>query len=161
MATRASWASASNSLAHRIIGGVVGGIAGGIVFGVMMGLMGMLPMVANVVGSNSAGIGFLYHMFNSIVIGAIFGLIFGALSHTYPRGALLGLIYGVIWWVLGPLILMPLFMGMGTPGIGMQFAQAFSMMNLMSLMGHLVYGLLTGVVYVAYTHGRAREAREA
>jgi uncharacterized membrane protein YagU involved in acid resistance len=141
---------------------VVGGIAGGLVFGAMMGLMGMLPMIGSIVGSNSAGIGFLYHMFNSIIIGAIFGLIFGALSYTYPRGALLGLIYGVVWWVLGPLILMPLFMGMGTMGIGMQFSMALSMdtMLLMSLMGHLIYGLLTGLVYVAYVHGRAREAGE-
>jgi len=125
---------------------VVGGIVGGLVFGAMMGMMGMLPMVASVVGSESAAVGFLYHMFNSVVIGAIFGLVFGAWSHTYGQGAAMGLLYGVIWWVLGPLVLMPLMLGMGAPQFGMALAPPM----LMSLAGHLLYGLLTGLVYVAY-----------
>src|SRR5918992_3242416 len=96
MATRTQ-ATASSSLVQRIIGGIVGGIAGGLVFGVMMGLMGMLPMVAMVVGSESAAIGFLYHMFNSIVIGALFGLIFGGVSHPYGGGSTWGVLFGAIW----------------------------------------------------------------
>src|SRR5918995_721840 len=126
--------STSVSLAQRIAGGIVGGIVGGLVFGAMMAMMGMLPMVASVVGSKSALIGFLYHMFNSAIIGALFGLIFGA-----------------IWWVLGPLILMPLLLGMGTPQFGMAFTQPM----LLSLVGHLIYGLITGVVYVWYVHWSA------
>ncbi len=145
MVTR-SRATASGSLVQRIIGGVVGGVAGGLVFGAMMGTMGMLPMVASVVGSGSAAIGFLYHMFNSVIIGAIFGLIFGAWSRTYGQGASFGLLYGAIWWVLGPLVLMPLMLGMGTPQFGMALAPPI----LMSLVGHLLYGLLTGLVYVGY-----------
>ena len=144
MATRTQ-ASADSSLVQRLIGGVVGGIAGGIVFGAMMGMMGMLPMVASVVGSQSPFVGFLYHMFNSVIIGALFGLVFGGLSHTYGQGAGWGLLYGVIWWVLGPLILMPLMLEMGV-----QFGAALSPMNLMSLVGHLIYGLITGLVYIGY-----------
>jgi uncharacterized membrane protein YagU involved in acid resistance len=137
------------SLGQRIIGGVVGGVAGGLVFGAMMATMGMLPMVASVVGSKSALIGFLYHMFNSVVIGAIFGLLFGAQSRTYGLGAALGLLYGAIWWVLGPMILMPLLLGMG-----LQFGAAFTPPMLMSLVGHLAYGLITGLVYVGYVRSR-------
>lgn len=74
------------ALAQRIVGGVIGGVVGGLVFGAMMAVMGMLPMVASVVGSESALVGPLYHMFNSVVIGAIFGLVFGALSHSYGGG---------------------------------------------------------------------------
>jgi hypothetical protein len=144
MAARAR-ETANSSLVQRIIGGVVGGIVGGLVFGVMMAMMGMLPMVAMVVGSESATIGFLYHMFNSVVIGALFGLIFGGLSHTYGQGAAWGLLYGIIWWVLGPLVLMPLMLGMG-----LQFGMALAPPMLMSLGGHLIYGLLTGLVYVGY-----------
>ena len=148
MATRTQ-ATASGSLVQRIIGGVVGGIAGGLIFGVLMAMMGMLPMVAMVVGSESATVGFLYHMFNSVVIGALFGLIFGSLSHAYAQGAGWSLLYGVIWWVLGPLVLMPLLLGMG-----LQFGMAFAPPMLMSLVGHLIYGLLTGLVYVAYVRLR-------
>jgi uncharacterized membrane protein YagU involved in acid resistance len=102
-----------SSVVQRIVGGVIGGIAGGLVFGAMMGMMGMLPTIANIVGSDSAAVGFLYHMFNSAIIGAIFGLVPGYWVHSYGSGAILGLIYGAAWWVLGPLILMPLMMGMG------------------------------------------------
>jgi uncharacterized membrane protein YagU involved in acid resistance len=136
-------------LTQRIIGGVVGGVAGGLVFGAMMAMMGMLPMVASVVGSNSVVVGFIYHMFNSVIIGIAFGLLFGALSRTYGLGALWGLVYGVIWWVLGPMILMPLLLGMGV-----QFSAAFTPPMLMSLVGHLAYGLITGLVYVRYVRSR-------
>ena len=136
-----------HTLTQRIIGGIIGGVAGGLVFGMLMGMMGMLPMVASVVGSQSPVVGFLYHMFNSVIIGAGFGLIFGGMAHSYGQGALWGLIYGAIWWVLGPLILMPLMMG-----IGLQFGMAFTQPMLMSLRGHLIYGLLTGLGYVWYTH---------
>ena len=133
-----------HSLVQRIIGGIAGGIAGGLIFGAMMGMMGMLPMVASVVGSQSPVVGFIYHMFNSVVIGAGFGFVFGGLSQSYGQGALWGLLYGAIWWVLGPLVLMPLLLGMPLFRI--------DQMALMSLMGHLIYGLLTGLVYVWYTH---------
>ena len=148
MATTAE-SRAGTSLGQRIVAGVTGGVGGGLAFGAMMAAMGMLPMVASVVGSKSAVVGFLYHMFNSVVIGAIFALLFGAQSRTYGLGAALGLLYGVIWWVLGPMILMPLLLGMG-----LQFGAAFTPPMLMSLVGHLLYGLITGLVYVAYTHQR-------
>ena len=150
MATAATGGThTSVPLVQRIVGGVVGGVAGGLVFGAMMAMMGMLPMVAMVVGSKSAVVGFLYHMFNSVIIGALFGLIFGSLSRNYGQGTLFGLIYGVIWWVLGPMILMPLLLGMG-----LQFGAALTPPMLMSLAGHLAYGLITGLVYVGYVHSR-------
>jgi hypothetical protein len=150
------------SWVQRLVAGIIGGVVGGIVFGALMAMMGMLPMVASIVGSKSAVVGFLYHMFNSVVIGALFGLILGGLSHTYARGATFGLLYGVMWWVLGPMILMPLLLGMGSGGIASQFGAAFSAPMLMSLVGHLIYGLLTGLVYVAYATSRpARRASES
>jgi hypothetical protein len=94
--------------AQRLLAGIIGGVVGGLAFGALMAMMGMLPMVASIVGSKSAVVGFLYHMFNSVVIGALFRLILGGLSHTFARGATFGLLYGVMWWVLGPMILMPL-----------------------------------------------------
>jgi hypothetical protein len=68
---------------------------------------------------------------------------------------LFGLLYGVVWWVLGPMILMPLLLGMGSEGIASQFGAAFSAPMLMSLVGHLAYGLLTGVIYAAYAAYRS------
>jgi len=72
--------------------------------------------------------------------GAAGGLIFGDASRTFGRAALWGGAYGIVWWVLGPLVIMPLMMGMG-----LQFANALSGPMLMSLMGHLVYGVVAGL----------------
>jgi uncharacterized membrane protein YagU involved in acid resistance len=110
-------------------------------------VMGMLPMVAGVVGSKS--------VVNSVIIGAVFGLVFGIFSHTYGQGALFGLLYGVIWWVLGPMILMPLMLGMGAQGVASQFGAALTPPMLMSLVGHLAYGLITGLVYAGYFRFRS------
>jgi uncharacterized membrane protein YagU involved in acid resistance len=160
-ARRDDGVGAGISWVQQLVAGMIGGVVGGLAFGALMAMMGMLPMVASILGSKSAVVGFLYHMFNSVVIGALFGLILGGLSHTYARGATYGLLYGVVWWVLGPIILMPLLLGMGSEGIASQFGAAFSAPMLMSLIGHLIYGLLTGLVYVAYATSRlARRATE-
>jgi hypothetical protein len=129
-----------NALVQGAIGGVVGGLVGGLGFGVIMGMGGMLPMVAGLVGSSAALVGFAVHMVISSIIGVSFGLLFGAQLKSYTSGALWGLGYGALWWVLGPLVLMPLMMGMGV-----RFGAALTPPMLMSLGGHLIFGLLLGL----------------
>ena len=130
--------------ADSIKKGIYGGLAGGVVFGAMMGMMGMLPMIGSMVGSPSAFAGFLLHMVNSAIIGAAFGIVLGSMVSGMGNGLGYGLGYGVIWWLLGPLTLMPLFMGMGM-GVNWNLEAAGNMMP--SLMGHLVYGAILGAVY--------------
>ncbi len=93
--------------------GAYAGLAGGVVFGAMMGMMGMLPMIGQMVGSSSSLIGFLVHMVNSAIIGAAFAVACGGVVAGMGSGVGYGLGYGAVWWLLGPLTLMPLFMGMG------------------------------------------------
>jgi hypothetical protein len=131
-----------SELGKLVIGGIVGGIAGGIVFGMLMGMMGMFPVIASMAGSDSPFVGFAIHMLISAFIGATFGVIFGPVSRTFQMGLVWGLAYGAVWWVLGPLMIMPTMMGMG-----LQFGAAFTLPNLMSLMGHLIYGAVTGLVF--------------
>lgn len=132
----------NNALAQRALAGVVGGLVGGVGFGIIMGIGGMLPMVAGLIGSSDAFIGFIVHMVISAMIGGSFGLLRGTQAQTYASGSLWGLGYGALWWVLGPLVLMPLMMGMGV-----RFGAALTPPMLMSLVGHLLFGLLTGLVY--------------
>ena len=131
-----------SELGKLVIGGIVGGIAGGIVFGMLMAMMGMLPLIASMAGSDSPIVGFGIHMLISAFIGATFGVIFGPMSRTMPTGLGWGLLYGAVWWVLGPLVIMPTMMGMG-----LQFGAAFTTPMLMSLMGHLIYGAVMGLVF--------------
>jgi hypothetical protein len=132
------------AIGRRVIAGVVGGIAGGVAFGILMMMMGMLPMIASLVGSQSAAVGFGIHILISIGIGLGLTVPFGSLLSTYPRGAVIGLVYGAIWWVLGPLLLMPMMMGMPLFMIDTT--------AMMSLVGHLIYGLILGIVATGVLH---------
>ena len=129
---------------RRLTNGIIGGLAGGMVFGMMMGTMGMLPMIGKMVGYPSAIVGFVVHMVNSAIIGVGFAFLFGRKANNAKSGTGLGILYGVIWWILGPLTLMPLFMGMGF-GVNWTMSAAINMMP--SLMGHVIYGLLLGIIY--------------
>ena len=124
--------------------GAYGGIAGGLIFGAMMGVMGMLPMIGSMVGQPTAGAGFVVHMVNSVIIGAGFAIVLGRFVSGTPSGIGVGLAYGGAWWILGPLTLMPLLMGMGF-GVNWNAAAAASMLP--SLVGHLMYGSVLGLVY--------------
>ncbi|MDQ3691353.1 MAG: DUF1440 domain-containing protein [Chloroflexota bacterium] len=123
--------------------GIAAGVAGGLVFGALMAMMNMLPMIGTLVGSENAVAGFGVHMAISAVIGAIYGgavhVLRLAPAYTLLPGLGIGLAYGVIWWILGPLLIMPTMMGMG-PQVG----AALSQMNVMSLVGHLMYGAVLG-----------------
>jgi hypothetical protein len=132
--------------------GIVAGLAAGVVFGMMMQMMNvptpegggmpMMAMVAKVVRSDSLVVGWLYHLFNSAVIGGIFGWLLGLRSQPLSAGIGWGVAYGFTWWILGALILMPLFLGM--PPFAPLLMAAMRPVALGSLMGHLLYGVILG-----------------
>ncbi|PIR74779.1 MAG: hypothetical protein COU35_00690 [Candidatus Magasanikbacteria bacterium CG10_big_fil_rev_8_21_14_0_10_47_10] len=122
--------------------GIWGGLAGGAVFGIMMGMMGMLPMVALLIGSQSAGAGFIVHMIISAMIGVMFAAVLNSQITGMGSGVGWGLVYGAIWWVLGPLLIMPILLGMGP-----QLSAAGIHAALPSLWGHLIYGLILGFIF--------------
>ncbi len=124
---------------HRVVYGVMGGLAGGIVFGILMQTMDMIPMVAQLVRSDSIPVGWIVHLAISSFIGASFAILFGSLAKTLMPSALIGMAYGVVWWVLGALIIMPAQLGMPVFEVNTTAWQ--------SLMGHLLYGLVLGVVF--------------
>lgn len=144
-------------MSSRIVAGIVGGLIAGVVFGMMMqtmtaptpdgSQMPMINMVGMIVGSPTAAAGWLYHLFNSAVIGALFGWVLGARSSTYGSALAWGAAYGVAWWILGGLILMPVLLGM--PAFAPLMMPGMGMVAMGSLMGHLIYGLVLGGAYVA------------
>lgn len=147
-ASALSHRTAATGLGRRVLAGVAGGIAGGIVFGILMAVMGMLPVIASMVGSDSAVTGFGVHLMISVVIGLGLTVLFGNRFLTsYSRCAFAGAGYGAIWWVLGPLMMMPVMLGMPMFSVDLTV--------LMSLMGHLVYGVILGLVAVRVLTSRA------
>ncbi len=149
MATRVTATSSSSTLPawrrQPAFVGAFAGIVGGVVFGLMMSMA--MPATMGVIGSlvGAPGLGWVVHLVFSAIIGVGFGLVLGRWATAGWGKALgLGLGYGVIWWVLGPLLIMPIWLGMGP-----MLASAFDTSNLLSLMGHMVFGLITGLAYRA------------
>ena len=116
--------------------GMISSLMGGLVFGMMMAMMGSLPMIAGMVGSQSPVVGFIVHM----MISAIFGILFALFARFVKLNAVVvGIVYGGILWFIFPFIMMPMMMG--------QMAFQFTAVSMMSLLGHIIYGLVTGVSY--------------
>lgn len=133
--TSGSFAQAAGVAVPR---GAAAGVAGGLVFGGMMHSMGMMPMIAMMVGSKSVALGWFLHLAISVFIGVTFAVAqqkfnFGALATVIGST-----VYGAIWWVLGPLLLMPAALGMPLFMI--------NDMTLNSLGGHVLFGAIAGVV---------------
>ncbi len=141
------------SLHHRLgsaVGaGALAGLAAGIIMGIAMHAQGMMTDVARIVGTENLLAGWVYHLFNSAVIGALFGLILGRGALNYRQGLLRGGLYGVGWWILGGLILMPLMLGM--PAFAPLRMAEMHGVALFSLVGHIIFGVLLGAGY-AYLH---------
>lgn len=125
----------SATLPQRLVAGAIGGLTGGVVFGMMMWKMGMLTMIASMMGAESALVGFGIHLLISLVFGVLAGLMLRFMPSCPGQGMLFAMIFGVALWVMGPLVAMPLMMG----GSVFQINQA----AMMSLMGHVIYALVT------------------
>ncbi len=139
--------SARSAVAQPRVGssalaGAVAGLAGGVVFGMLMGIMGMLPMVGMLVRQDNAVVGFLVHMVISAFIGAVYGVVAARLPAGWVTAIVAGLVNGAVWWVLGALVLMPLGLGMA------QMVLVVGRAQWLSLMGHLVYGVITALAFV-------------
>jgi uncharacterized membrane protein YagU involved in acid resistance len=102
------------------------------------------PLIAGLVGSSSPGLGKTLHFVIAVTIGATFGLLFQRDVRGYGSSLGWGLAYGIFWWFLGPLTLKPLLHGHAPDWSLAQGQELFG-----SLMGHIVYGLIVGVIYAA------------
>ncbi|HEY3162214.1 MAG TPA: hypothetical protein VGJ78_24800 [Vicinamibacterales bacterium] len=139
----------------RLGAGIIAGLIAGVVFGIMMqmmsaptpegGQMPMMVMVAMVVRSMSLAVGWIYHLFNSAVIGAIYAWLLGRRAVTVGSGLAWGALYGVAWWIIGAQILMPLALGMA-PFASLTMPP-MRMVAMGSLIGHLLYGLILGGLF--------------
>lgn len=131
--------------------GAVGGLAGGIVFGVMMTVM-MTEVMAKAIpalwGLEGMVAGWIIHLINS----AIFGLIFAAVasrgsldqySQRVTRSTGLGILYGIVVWVVAAVIVMPIWLQV----VGFPMAPDVPNVNMQSLVGHIAYGLVLGALY--------------
>jgi uncharacterized membrane protein YagU involved in acid resistance len=121
--------------------GVLAGTVGGLLFTVVMVQIGFLPIVANLVGATSAATGLIVHLIIAVLIGMSYGVFFHRQSYDTGSALAWGASYGVVWWILGPLTLMPVLLG--SPP---QWSATFAAESFAALVGHLAYGASMGLV---------------
>jgi uncharacterized membrane protein YagU involved in acid resistance len=131
--------------------GVVASVVAGAVMGVMLTTM-MRPVIAAAIpalwGLDGLTAGWLVHLVNS----AIFGVVFAAVAvqpsvrgYVDSLGSSLatGVVYGVAVWVVGAVVVMPLWL----QAVGFPNAPALPNVSMGSLVGHVVYGAVLGLVF--------------
>jgi len=127
------------SIKNKLAAGLLGGLSGGLVFGALMGMMGMLTTISSMFGVDSWAVGLVIHLMMSIAIGIGFVLVIGNVAFKSNGATVLwSMAYAVAWWVMGVLIAMPLMFG--------QALFALDSTTLLSLMGHVIYGLIMAFV---------------
>ncbi|MCY4018555.1 MAG: hypothetical protein OXG39_04035 [Chloroflexi bacterium] len=94
---------------------------------------GMLEMVGGMINAD-AFVGFILHVIISAVIGALYTGLFADrvdLGNPLMNIAVGGLIYGLIWWIIGGNIIMPAVSGGDILSLDFQHP---------SLFGHVIFG---------------------
>ena len=123
--------------------GAVASLAGGLLFSLVMASTGTLPDVAGLMGGTSPAFGFVVHMGISTLIGMSYGVLFRREAPDIGSGIAWGMLYGLAWWFLGPLTLLPVLLG--DPFVW-TIGAAGSLLP--SLIGHLIYGAATAGVFL-------------
>ena len=122
--------------------GALAGIVGGLVFTVVMLQIGFLPTVSGLVGFGSTFVGAVLHLAISAVLGIGYGVLFIRRSND-PGSALgWGVSYGALWWMGGPLTLLPIVLGDGPMWTIEAAREAYP-----ALVGHLAYGAFLGLTF--------------
>src|SRR5215813_340038 len=133
------------SFPRALVVGGFAGIIGGWAFGKWMAQVNFFPLIAGLVNSTSYVVGVALHFLFAIIIGATFGLLFQRDIRGYGSSLGWGLGYGLLWWFLGPLTLLPLLQGVP---INWSYAHGAELFG--SLVGHIVYGVIVGVFYATF-----------
>lgn len=142
--------------------GTSAGLVGGLVFAVVLVGVDGMRRIAGLMGSGAMTTGLAVHLVVASTIGVIFALVF---RHHAPDPASAlgwGLSYGLLWWFVGGLTLLPMLLG--DPVAWSADAAAT---QLPSLIGHLLYGAAMALVisgidacYSPWWIARQRRQRE-
>jgi len=132
-------------LSRAIVCGGLAGIVGGLIFGYWMLEGGFFPLLAGLSEIHSLAVRVLLQFCVAAIIGGTFGLLFQCDVGGYGSCMGWGLGYAVFWWFAGPLTLFPLAQRMP-----LNWSAGAARPYFGALVGHILYGLILGVVYATF-----------
>jgi len=141
---RAETRQVAFSFPRALVVGGFAGIVGGWAFGKWMAQVNFFPLIAGLVHSNSMMVGITLHFIFAVIIGATFGVLFQRDVRGYGSSMGWGAAYGLLWWFLGPLTIFPKWQG---HMLDWSYERGGALFG--SLVGHVIYGLIVGLIYSA------------
>jgi uncharacterized membrane protein YagU involved in acid resistance len=145
----------------RWLAGALAGLVAGVLFGAVVPAEEMMPMIAALYGLESVTAGWVVHLIHS----AVFGLVFVAIGRIAAlrrytddpaAAAIPGAVFGLLLWVVAASLVMPVWIRAVT-----EMAPPVPDWNLLSLVGHLVYGVTLGLVCATVSVAAAMQRRRA
>lgn len=137
---------------RRIAAGAVSGMIAGLVFDALMrvlpgaaGQTSMITFAAEVIHvPNRLGAWLVYPLYG-VVIGTLFGWLVSGRTFDDRRAALWGVLYGVGWWIIAELVLIPALFAIRP--FSASAVDRVRDVALQLLAGHVVYGVILGVIW--------------
>ncbi|WP_019216749.1 hypothetical protein [Legionella tunisiensis] len=105
----------------------------------------MTEDLGNIIGIPTRLGGFFVHLCISLLAGIAFVLLLGSLINSWLSAVMWGLLFSIGMWILGPMTLQP-HLSTGIPLLA-QWSFAGFENNKLSLVGHLIYGVILGPIY--------------
>ena len=134
--------------------GAMAGLAGGLVSSPFMFAAHVLSSVAGVATQLSTLSGLLVHLLVSTFIGMTYGVLFRDEASNLAMAGAWGWVFGLIWWYVGPLTLLPLIL---TGEIDWRISAASALLP--SLLGHLIYGACTASLFYIFERAYTNKHR--
>ncbi len=123
--------------------GALAGAVGGAIASPIMLVSGVISRVAGTDMASSPLRGLALHLLVSAAVGMTYGLLFRREASSFGAGVAWGWMFGLIWWYLGPLTVLPLALTGST-----DWTPGAAAALLPSLMGHLIYGAATAFTFL-------------
>jgi uncharacterized membrane protein YagU involved in acid resistance len=152
-----------------VAAGAVAGLVAGVVWGVMLTVMqtpmligdqrSMMSLVAHAVRSESLLVGWGAHLVVSVVLGVLLGVAARAWSRSDGDAVALGVLLGMVAWIGGWLVVMPLLLG--EPPLATLLDLHNVPLAVGSFLGHVLYGAIVGGGVAWLRHERVEVATPA
>lgn len=138
------------SLWRAVLAGLVGGLAFGLLIQFALERMTAIGAMYTL-GEPSLSIGWVAHLFHSVLFGAAFGLVSehqpirGFVGRNLATATVAGAVFGVILWSVNIVVLWPLWLQ--AVSFGPAAGMSVPFLAVRPLVGHVIYGLITGGLF--------------
>lgn len=133
--------------AWQIAVGITAGLLAGLAHAGLLAALTSSLAVAGLGGVEEPATGLVIHLILSALMGITYTWLFNPPPVSYAEGLMSGLAYGLLWWMVLSLNLIPIAMGEGPQWDVEAAGYAFS-----SLIGYLFQGALVGLGYPILSH---------